>query len=154
MKKKNIIIAGAALCGLGIFDSFLLDPFLLFIAGIIVAYLTARSAENFFSRRKIIWALGAVVMAIFWGIGVSLYFNLPAISWVWKIVGARSGTDWMINSGIFRFDFINLPVVTGVIAGFLFALYPLWLSLGVKCGTILFGAQKGHKGLVGLLKMK
>ncbi len=154
MKKGKIIIAGAAICGLGIFDSFLLDPFLLIIAGIIVAYIAAQFAKNFFSRRKIVRILGVATMVIFWGVSASLYFNLPALSWIWKIIGARSGTDWMLNSGVFNFEFTNLPAATNVIAGFLFALYPLWLVLGMKLGTILFGAQKGQKGLVGLLRLK
>lgn len=154
MKKGKIIVAGAALCGLGILDSFLLDPFLLIIAGIIVAYITAQFAKNFFSRRKIIWTLGIVVMAIFWGVSVSLYFNAPFLSWVWKMLGARSGTDWMLNSGVFNFKFVNLSATTNLISGFFFALYPLWLILGVKFGTILFGAEKGQKGLVGLFRLK
>ena len=154
MKKGKIIIAGAAICGLGLFDSFLLDPFLLIIAGILVAYAVSRSAKNFYLRRRLLIIINILVMALFWIVGVGLYFNLPIASWISQAVGAQSGRDWMINSGIFHFDFKNPSAASSFVSGFLFAIYPLWLILGEKLGTILFGAQKGNKGLIGLLGLK
>jgi hypothetical protein len=154
MKKGKIIIAGAAICALSVIDSFLIDPILLVVAGIIVAYIAAQLAKNFFSRRKIVFAFELATLAVFWGVSVPLYLNFPAFGWIWKLVGASSGTDWMLNSGVFNFEFINPSAATNLIAGFLFALYPLWLILGVKFGTILFGAEKGQKGLIGLFRLK
>ena len=154
MKKEKIITAGLAICALSVFDSFLIDPFLLIIAGLIIAYVAARSAKNFFSRKKIIRILDFITLIIFWGVSFSLYFNLSIFSWIWNMVGAQSGRDWMLNSGVFHFQFTNQSMTTNLIAGFIFALYPLWLILGVKIGTILFGAEKGQDGLFGLFKIK
>ncbi|MCL5733803.1 MAG: hypothetical protein M1334_04095 [Patescibacteria group bacterium] len=189
---KTKFTVGAAICGMAFVDSLLIDPFLLVAAGILIAYMMARTAENFYpptfpknqnddklvindkeknfgarngrdfiwkggrvySRKKLLVVLNILTTALFWGVGIGLYFNLPIFGWIPYMVGAQSGRDWMINSGIFHFNFENPSVITGFISGFLFAVYPLWLVLGEKLGTILFGAQKGQKGLVGLLRLK
>ena len=154
MKRSAKIVISGAVCGTAFVDSLLIDPFLLIVAGILIAYIISRSADNFYSRKKLLVVLNILTIALFWIVGVGLYFNLPIFGWISHMVGAQSGRDWMINSGVFHFDFENPSVTTGFISGFLFAIYPLWLVLGEKLGTILFGAQKGRGGLIKLLGLK
>ena len=38
---------------------------------------------------------------------ISLYLNLPWTQRIWRLCRAQDGRDWMLNSGVFRFDFRN-----------------------------------------------
>ena len=151
MKKKHFI-AGIALTLACVVDSFLIDPLLLFIIGSFIAFFAASYARDNFMRRKILFWSSAATMVIFWGVSISLYFDLSWVSWMWELCGAATGRDWMLNSGIFHFNFSNPPIATHIIAGLLCATYPLWLLLGIKFGTILCGAKKGQTGVIGLFR--
>ena len=74
----------------------------------------------------------AGAMASFWGVSVALYLNRPWTRPVWRLCRARSGRDWMLNSGVFHFDWRRPPARTHAIASLIFATYPLWLWLGVR----------------------
>ena len=134
--------------GTCIIDSFLLDPFLLFLCGLIIVWLNVR----IFMKKggSYIFHLSALTLALFWIISLSLYFNLPWVVWMAKLCRAQNGRDWMINSGVFHFNVVSPPEITLVISGFLFATYPLWLWLGIQAGYILFGRKPSHKGLMSL----
>jgi len=61
---------------------------------------------------------------------------------MWQMMGAESGRDWMINSGIFNFDWRHLTVGSHILFGTLFAAYPLWLYTGLRIGYSVFGRRK------------
>ena len=79
-------------------------------------------------------ALAATTMAVFWGVSIGLYLNQPFTKPVWKLCRARSGRDWMLNSGVFRFDDERAGPRTHAVAAALFAFYPVALALGVRRG--------------------
>ncbi len=108
--------------------SFLIDPPLLYSGG--RAYERAtRDADP--SRARDV-AVGASAMAVFWGISVGLYLDQGWTRPVWQMCGAASGRDWMLNSGVFRFEWREPGARTHVIAGAIFATYPMWLWLGMR----------------------
>jgi hypothetical protein len=108
--------------------SFLIDPPLLYGGG--CAYKRAtRELEPSRSRDA---AAGAAFMAIFWGISVGLYLDQAWTRPVWRICRAASGRDWMLNSGVFGFQWRKPSGRTHAIAGAIFATYPIWLWLGMR----------------------
>ena len=134
------------------YDSFLLDPFLLFIIGIVLVAVASRGLK--WRLKWFIFAASLIVLIIFWVCSVSLYFDLPWIEWMWRMCGAESGRDWMINSGVFNFDYRNVSEAGHVFCGFMFALYPIWLRCGLHIGYILFGRHERQDGMLGALGAK
>lgn len=109
--------------------SFLIDPPWLYASG--RAY--ARAAPEEWQGRRAA-ALGAATMAAFWGTSVSLYLDRGWTRPIWRACRAASGRDWMLNSGLFRFEFGRVGRRTHVVSALLFASYPLWLVLGHRHG--------------------
>ena len=115
------------------YDSFLLDPPMLAASGWLSAKLTGRmTPEHRRSARK---ALGVGTVAIFWATSVSLYLNREWTRWIWEMCRAESGRDWMLNSGVFRFDHRNPSRRTHVVSAAILATYPAWFAAGVKAGA-------------------
>ena len=106
--------------------SFLIDPPWLYANGraIGAAAPDERSAK----------ALGAATMGVFWGASVPLYLNAGWTRPIWRAGRARSGRDWMLNSGVLRLDHRRPGRATHAISALLFATYPLWLWLGWRDG--------------------
>lgn len=107
--------------------SFLADPPLLVGAG--AAIEAAIPDEE--AKRKV--EIG--VLAVFLVTSISLYFDLGWTKWLWKLCRARSGRDWMLNSGVLRLDYEEVGTGTHAAAAALFALYPLWIHLGRRAGA-------------------
>lgn len=106
--------------------SFLLDPPLLYASGEAYARL-ARDARG-------PGAAGVATVALFWGVSVPLYLDSPWTRPLWRLVPARGGRDWMLNSGVFRFDPGRAGPRTHALAAAIFATYPVWFALGVRRG--------------------
>ena len=112
------------------YDSFLIDgPWLLSI-GWALGKITRRLVRDEAKRKKANRALSLATLGIFYITSISLYFNLEWTRWIWEMCGAESGRDWMINSGVFKFDHENVTPKGHAIAAALFATYPLWLKAG------------------------
>ena len=102
--------------------SFLADPPMLVGAGAAIERLapderTARRAE-------------LAVLALFFAVSGALYLEAPATRPMWRALRARSGLDWMINSGVLRLDTSSRTRRRDVAALAMFALYPSWLRAG------------------------
>jgi hypothetical protein len=110
--------------------SFLIDPPLLYSGGRTYARLT-RDAEPSAKRDA---AAGAAYMALFWGVSVGLYLDQGWTRPVWQMCRADSGRDWMLNSGVFKFDWRRAGPRAHKLSAAIFATYPLWLWLGVRRG--------------------
>ena len=147
--KKGVPLVTLALCCI---DSFLLDPFLLFLIGLIIVWINVRVLMK--TGRSYLCHLFLLTLALFWSISISLYLNLPWTDWMAKLCGAENGRDWMLNSGVFNFEFKSPSEITLLISGFLFATYPLWLFIGVQVGYMLFGRKPTHKGFISLLSLR
>jgi hypothetical protein len=107
--------------------SFLADPPLLVASG------AAIEASDLSPRAK--RAAEAGVLAVFLGTSIGLYLEAGFTRWLWRLCRARSGRDWMLNSGVFHFDPDRAGTGTHLLAVALFALYPLWLRLGRNLGA-------------------
>jgi hypothetical protein len=109
--------------------SFLLDPPLLVAAG---ATIEASGLPKPAKR-----ALKGATLATFVGVSCALYLEKPWVRWFWRALGARSGRDWMLNSGVFSFRYQDNGWPTHVLAVLMFASYPVYLLLGSRLGARL-----------------
>jgi len=114
------------------YDSFLLDPPMLFGSGWAAARVTHRLDQP--ARSRALAVLGAGTMAVFWVTSVSLYLNRGWTRWIWEMCGAESGRDWMLNSGVFRFEHERPTPATHAVSAAILATYPAWLVLGMRAG--------------------
>ena len=133
--------------------SFMMDPLLLLGMGIAGAVLSAkRLHKNFW----FIYIFSALVLALFYGISVSLYVNMDFVRPMWEMMGAKSGLDWMLNSGVLHLNY-SWPITDPKILGasiLLFCTYPFWLYLGVFLGYMLFGRNPRQTGVIGIFKLQ
>lgn len=109
--------------------SFLIDPPLLYGSGRAYGALTSEAPE---SRRDVL--LGVATMTAFWGISVSLYLEREWTRPIWRLCRARSGRDWMLNSGLFGLDHLRPGRATHALATAIFLSYPYWLWRGFRSG--------------------
>jgi hypothetical protein len=109
--------------------SFLIDPPWLYANGRAYARLAPEHAQG-----RTAAAVGAATMAGFWAVSVSLYLNRRWTKPIWEACRAEDGRDWMLNSGVFRFDHERAGKPTHATAAALFASYPLFLWLGWRHG--------------------
>lgn len=103
--------------------SFLLDPPLLVASGA-AAEATVGDDDGAVSAAR------AVTVASFVGVSLALYANVSAVSDRWPLLGARSGREFMLTSGLARVDERRMGSAQHAAALSLFALYPLWFELG------------------------
>jgi len=130
--------------------SFLIDPVLLVVCGALIVWLRNRLLYRV--TRHATKVIGFIVVVLFWVIAGSLYLNFGWFDWLWLWTGrAVNGRDFMINSGVFHFEYVYTTGLIDTIALMLFALYPLWLYCGVFLGYLLFGRHERQTGMVGLL---
>ncbi len=108
--------------------SFLIDPALLYAGGKTYRAITREQPADPLRDA----AVGTATMAVFWGVSIGLYRNQRWTTPVWKICRARSGRDWMLNSGVLRIDETRAGRTTHLISAAIFATYPLWLALGMR----------------------
>jgi hypothetical protein len=106
--------------------SFLIDPPWLYANGRALATVAPDDA----TRDK----LAAATLGVFIVTSVSLYLDARWTKPIWKLCRARSGRDWMLNSGVFKLDPDGAGTPTHLVSGALFATYPLWLWLGLRHG--------------------
>jgi hypothetical protein len=105
--------------------SFLLDPPLLYASGAAYGRLVPEPAQGGFAA-----AAAAATLAVFVGTSASMYLNLGWTRPLARVFRARSGRDWMLNSGVLRLPHRRVGPRTHAAALLLFATYPLWLWLG------------------------
>ena len=109
--------------------SFLIDPPWLYTNGEAYARLAPDSAQGKAAR-----AAGLATIAVFWLVSVSLYLNRSWTDPIAQACHAEDGRDWMLNSGVFRFDHEGTGPRTHSAAALIFLTYPLWLWLGYRRG--------------------
>ncbi len=116
--------------------SFLIDPALLYANG--QAYARLAPAPE---RPEPARALAAATVGFFWLVSVAMYLNQPWTRPLARICRADDGRDWMLNSGVLRFDHRRVGAGTHALAAGLFLTYPLWLLLGYRRGLQVREAQ-------------
>jgi hypothetical protein len=120
--------------------SFVLDPGMLVLIGIVIVYVSTRLLK----APSLIGLLAVPTVIIFYLGSLSLYFNLPQADWLHRFAAffplireSPSGFNFMINSGILNFPYLGpeeAPLTLHLFSGFFFATYPLWLYLGIRLG--------------------
>lgn len=103
--------------------SFLLDPPLLAASGAV-----AEALANGNARR--LAAVRAGVLTGFVGISLALYANVSPVVRIWPTLGARTGREFMLTSGLARVEERRMTKAQHLAALSLFALYPVWFELG------------------------
>jgi hypothetical protein len=114
--------------------SFVVDPPLLVASG---AAIEALAGEDESTARR----ARTGVVALFAGVSLALYANLPGLGRIWRPFGSRSGREFMLTSGLARVDERRIAPSQHAAALSLFALYPLWPRLGAA----LVRAQRGRR---------
>ncbi|MCL4422021.1 MAG: hypothetical protein M1115_02425 [Actinobacteria bacterium] len=107
--------------------SFLIDPPLLVGTGAAI--------ESSVDDPKLATRLELGVLVVFLLTSVSLYLNLRWTEWLWRMCGAQSGRDWMVNSGVLKLDHEHLSPKAHTVSAAIFATYPLWIHLGRKAAA-------------------
>jgi hypothetical protein len=105
--------------------SFLIDPPWLYATGRAYGRLMP---EHTPAARAVHTATASVFLAT----SISLYLNRPWTRSIWEACGAEDGRDWMLNSGVFKFDHRRASRRTHAISALIFATYPWWLLLGER----------------------
>ena len=103
--------------------SFLLDPPLLVASGAVAERALGDDPEAVARVR-------VVTVAAFVGVSAGLYMNLGPLARRWPLLGARSGREFMLTSGLAEVDESSIGPAHHLAALSLFALYPLWFRLG------------------------
>jgi hypothetical protein len=107
--------------------SFLIDPPWLYATGVAYGRLMPE-------RTPAARAVHTATASAFLATSISLYLDRPWTRPIWRACRAESGRDWMLNSGVFRFDHRRAGPRAHAISTLLFATYPWWLLLGEKVG--------------------
>lgn len=108
--------------------SFLADPVLLLASG---AAIERASPDDDTAR-----IVEGLLLGTFLAMSVPVYLEARWTKPIWRTFGARSGRDFMLNSGLFDFEYRNPPLRTHVAAAMIFATYPLWLHLGRRLASV------------------
>ena len=106
--------------------SFLVDPPLLIASGAVIEEAVSSEALP----EGAATAVERTLVAVFLVTSVSLYVEAGWTRWLWRACGARSGRDWMLNSGVFGFNARRPSRGTHALSAALFATYPLWPAVG------------------------
>jgi len=107
--------------------SFLIDPPWLYATGRLYGRVMPE-------RTPVARAVHTATAGAFLATSISLYLNRPWTRPIWERCRAEDGRDWMLNSGVFRFDRRRAGWRTHVVSALLFATYPWWLWLGERAG--------------------
>jgi len=102
--------------------SFLADPLLLLAAGATIE----RVAPDERAARRAELVAASTVLAF----SVPVYLEMRWTRPIWRAFHARSGRDFMLNSGLFHFEYVDPPPRTHLAAAAIFATYPMWVHLG------------------------
>jgi len=70
--------------------------------------------------------------AIFLVTSISLYADRGWTRPIWERCKAKSGRDWMLNSGVFKFEHRRVDRRTHALSALIFLTYPWWLLLGER----------------------
>ncbi len=114
--------------------SFLIDPPWLYATGRLYGQAIPQ-------RTPVARAIQTATAGAFLATSISLYLDRAWTRSLWKLCRAASGRDWMLNSGVFRFEHRRVGWRTHLLAALMFATYPLWLLLGERSGRAACNAK-------------
>jgi hypothetical protein len=134
--------------------AFWMDPLLLLTIGAAIAWFSKVTADG---SNLVVYGAEILTLALTYLVSVGLFLNLSVFAPIWRLLGAETGTAFIINGlalGLVApgtvWTALGAPVM--FVAIVLFALYPVWLRLGVILGRVLLGRNRRQEGLVGLVR--
>lgn len=135
--------------------AFWMDPFIMLACGLLISLL---AKHWFHGHPHFVYAAGALTMAITYVIAVGLFVNWSLLEPIWLFLGAETGTEFMIDgiilpiadTGMTYTDLGPLGIALAIV---IFAVYPVFLALGVVLGRLLFGRHPAQEGIVGLIRV-
>lgn len=101
--------------------SFLFDPPLLTAAGVVIERTVPADRRDMAE---------AAVLGVVVGSSFGLYHNVPGLGVLWRPFRARSGRDFMWNSGVLAMATEEHRWPMHAAAGGVFATYPVFIKLG------------------------
>lgn len=125
--------------------SFLLDPPLLFAAGVGIGALAPDDTSATVAE--------AGTIGLFWSVSLSLWQDRGWVAWAPPLLGAESGRAFMLNSGDLNlgvplaFDPAKRSSRRDAAAACIFATYPLWLHLGRRAGRRIRSVVESRRGV-------
>ncbi len=136
--------------------AFWIDPFILIGCGVAVALV----AKHSFPRTPffVSTACGSILTVVY-GVSVGLFVDHPLLRPVVPLLGAETGTEFMINGWILPLVepgtlWTELSPTAMFLSVVIFATYPAWLVLGVVAGRVAVGRHPDQEGVVGLLSVR
>ena len=108
--------------------SFLLDPPLLFGAGVLIE----RRLPS--DRRDL---AEAATLGVFFGGSFGLSTTCPGLGVLWRPFRAHNGRDFMWNSGVFGVNTVEAGWPLHAAAGTIFATYPFFIKLVRRLGRLI-----------------
>lgn len=134
--------------------AFWMDPFLLVGIGALIAWLGKITYEG---NPFVVHGAQLLTIAISYLFAIGFFLNLSVLAPVWRLLGAETGTEFMINGFVFGLvpagtTWTEIGTAGMFVAILLFALYPVWLKLGIVIGRILVGRNQRQGGLLGLVR--
>ncbi|WP_077099743.1 hypothetical protein [Mycobacterium terramassiliense] len=105
--------------------SFVLDPPLLFAAGVLIERRVPADRRDLAE---------AATLGVFFGGSFGLYNNVPGLGVLWRPFRAANGRDFMWNSGVFGVDTVAAGPRLHAAAGAILATYPFFIKLGRRLG--------------------
>ncbi len=72
----------------------------------------------------------AATVTAFVAVSAALYANEPTLTRIWPKLGARTGREFMLTSGLARIREDQISTRQHLAALSLFVLYPAWFELG------------------------
>jgi hypothetical protein len=105
--------------------SFLIDPPWLYANGRVIAQAVPPEHQR---------PLALATIGVFVVTSISLYLDKAWTKPIWRLCRARSGRDWMLNSGVLKMDPDRAGTPTHAVSAAIFATYPFWLWLGLRHG--------------------
>lgn len=134
--------------------AFWIDPFLMIIFGIIIAWIAKRFAPG---HPHVTYGLGILTMIVTYIVAIGLFVNFSIFEPIWTFLLADTGTEFMINgvilpiaeSGLTWEELSNTQLFVSI---FIFTTYPVFLAIGIGLGRNLFGRNENQEGVVGLVR--
>lgn len=121
--------------------AFWMDPILLIVIGIAVAYISKKWLYNI---RFFVPLISVLALFVFLLVSVGLFFNLSMWESTWIMLGSESGTEYMVNGIILNLvqpgvSWTDLSAWAMFTATILFILYPFIYWGGLAIGWKVFG---------------
>lgn len=134
--------------------AFWMDPFIMLACGIAIAAIAKRWLAH--NPHFVPLAFG-LTMLVTYVIAVGLFVNAAVLEPIWTLLGADTGTEFMINGIVLSIAepglvWQELSARGMFLSVLIFVTYPVFLALGIVTGRLVVGRHPKQEGLIGLVR--